>query len=206
MNIFITTSDSWLIQGVIHSIRKLDESIKVTTIDSIYPLFNEMAGSYSSSSILLVVFPDNQPITNLRSLSFLNELLLVKKSGIINLRITCILWGRPPFKKNIDCPVIPWRISPEKLGEQLNNNVTYGNVRTIGNGNVKKNRKINLSPREIMVLQYTLEGRSLNWIAQHLGVTPKTVSTHRRRAMNSLGVKHTHELVRVSTDLLCMQS
>ncbi|EDL8861584.1 hypothetical protein CSY93_15620 [Salmonella enterica] len=61
---------------------------------------------------------------------------------------------------------------------------------------------LRLSPREMVVLRYTLDGRSLDWIAQTLGVSNKTAWTHRRRAMDVLGIRRLHELMQVPASVI----
>lgn len=46
-----------------------------------------------------------------------------------------------------------------------------------------------LSPREKSIFIYTKEGKDIAWISNTLGISSKTVWTHRRRAMDKLGVK-----------------
>ena len=53
-----------------------------------------------------------------------------------------------------------------------------------------------LTPREREVLQLLAEGRTTKEIALHLGVSPKTVETHRRQIMNKLNVHSVAELTK----------
>lgn len=53
-----------------------------------------------------------------------------------------------------------------------------------------------LSAREFEILQLMVEGRALKAIAQALNISPKTVSTHKARLMDKLGVDSTAALVR----------
>lgn len=53
-----------------------------------------------------------------------------------------------------------------------------------------------LSERERQVLELLLRGVSVNDIAQHLHLSPKTVSTHKARLMEKLGVASVPDLVR----------
>ena len=52
-----------------------------------------------------------------------------------------------------------------------------------------------MTAREIEVLQAIARGKSNNQIAEHLGVSPKTVDTHRTNLMKKLGVHSTATLL-----------
>ncbi len=53
-----------------------------------------------------------------------------------------------------------------------------------------------LSERERQIVQLVAEGRTNRQIASALGITPKTVDTHRTRLMGKLGIHDTPALVR----------
>jgi RNA polymerase sigma factor (sigma-70 family) len=53
-----------------------------------------------------------------------------------------------------------------------------------------------LTPREREVLQLIAEGRTMQEIANILGISPKTVETHRYRLMDRLNIHHVTGLVR----------
>lgn len=53
-----------------------------------------------------------------------------------------------------------------------------------------------LSDRELQVLTLFARGSNLNEIAAHLSVSPKTVSTHKMRLMQKLGIANNAELIR----------
>lgn len=53
-----------------------------------------------------------------------------------------------------------------------------------------------LSDREFQVLQMLAEGHSLNDIGERLHISPKTISTHKTRLMDKLGLANNAELVR----------
>jgi DNA-binding NarL/FixJ family response regulator len=53
-----------------------------------------------------------------------------------------------------------------------------------------------LSPREREVLQLVAEGWATKEIASRLGVSAKTVETHRRQIMDKLGVRSVAELTK----------
>ncbi|WP_368751024.1 helix-turn-helix transcriptional regulator, partial [Salmonella enterica] len=54
-----------------------------------------------------------------------------------------------------------------------------------------------LSPREMVILRHTLEGSSLEQMAAVMGVKQKTVWTHRRHAMDELGIRRLSDLMRL---------
>jgi DNA-binding NarL/FixJ family response regulator len=53
-----------------------------------------------------------------------------------------------------------------------------------------------LSPRQVQVLELIAHGRTGKAIAEHLGISPKTVETHRAQLMERLGIHDTAGLVR----------
>lgn len=53
-----------------------------------------------------------------------------------------------------------------------------------------------LSERELQVLKRLVSGQSLNDIAQSLFLSPKTVSTHKRRLMQKLSIESNADLVK----------
>lgn len=53
-----------------------------------------------------------------------------------------------------------------------------------------------LSDRELQVLTLFARGSGLNEIAQQLNVSPKTISTHKTRLMQKLGITKNAELIR----------
>jgi two-component system response regulator FixJ len=55
-----------------------------------------------------------------------------------------------------------------------------------------------LSRREIQVLVEIAEGRGSKQIAHELGISPRTVETHRMNMMRKLGVRKVSELVRLA--------
>jgi DNA-binding CsgD family transcriptional regulator len=58
-----------------------------------------------------------------------------------------------------------------------------------------------LTPREKEVLQHVADGRSSVEIAELLGVSPKTVETHRARLMVKLAAPNSAALVRAAIRL-----
>ena len=57
-----------------------------------------------------------------------------------------------------------------------------------------------LTPREREVLKLVAEGLSSRQIASELGVSPKTVETHRARMMSKLGIHKSSKLVRFAIE------
>lgn len=55
-----------------------------------------------------------------------------------------------------------------------------------------------LSNREMMVLNYLLQGKSNNDVSNILGLSPKTISTYKRRILDKHGVSSVIELIEVS--------
>ncbi|EGK6862599.1 helix-turn-helix transcriptional regulator, partial [Salmonella enterica subsp. enterica serovar Glostrup] len=92
---------------------------------------------------------------------------------------------------------IPWRITPRDLGQRILWGMCAWSSPARNRLLREVFRSVRLSPRESEVLCYTLEGHSLVWIAEKLGVTSKTVWTHRRRAMDLLGIRRLHELMQL---------
>lgn len=54
---------------------------------------------------------------------------------------------------------------------------------------------MNLSPRQIEVLDMLCEGKRQKEIAQHFGISESTVETHLLRARETAGVGTTNELI-----------
>ena len=68
-----------------------------------------------------------------------------------------------------------------------------------GDGALRKPRAIaRLSRREVQVLVEIAEGRGSKQIAHELGISPRTVETHRMNMMRKLGVRKVSELVRLA--------
>jgi DNA-binding NarL/FixJ family response regulator len=57
-------------------------------------------------------------------------------------------------------------------------------------------RSLKLTPRQRDVLRLIAEGRRMKEIAEELGVSPRTVETHKYEMMQALGAHSTAELVR----------
>ena len=52
-----------------------------------------------------------------------------------------------------------------------------------------------ITPREIEVLQCIARGQSNNQMAQHLGISPKTIDSHRTSLMKKMSVHSTAALL-----------
>lgn len=64
----------------------------------------------------------------------------------------------------------------------------------------RENSTRDLSVREQEVLVELASGRSVGAIATHLHLSPKTVSTHKSRIFQKLGIRNTFDLVRYTLD------
>ena len=64
--------------------------------------------------------------------------------------------------------------------------------------NRPKNDMDELSPRQLEILSLYAQGENLNDIANRLSLSPKTVSTHKMRLMQKLGLENNIDLARYS--------
>ena len=69
-------------------------------------------------------------------------------------------------------------------------------VEEVGKGTTKRDLLDTLSPRQREVLRLIAEGRTTKQIAQELGISVKTVETHRAQLMERLGIRDVAGLVR----------
>lgn len=69
-------------------------------------------------------------------------------------------------------------------------------VEEVGKGTTKRELLDTLSPRQREVLRLIAEGRTTKQIAQELGISVKTVETHRAQLMERLGIRDVAGLVR----------
>jgi len=69
-------------------------------------------------------------------------------------------------------------------------------VEEVGKGTTKRGLLDTLSPRQREVLRLIAEGRTTKQIAQELGISVKTVETHRAQLMERLGIRDVAGLVR----------
>jgi DNA-binding NarL/FixJ family response regulator len=53
-----------------------------------------------------------------------------------------------------------------------------------------------LSPREAQILQALAEGESIKHIGRRLGISPKTVSTYRRRILDKMHFQNDADIVK----------
>lgn len=201
VHVFITSQDNWLLEGVRCALQLHGVEADVTMVNSVGDLLNHVvsgANVLPAGSLLLPVFPENQMLTCFRSLTFLSEWRALQH-GLFCMRAPCLLWGRTPvsWRGGGDEPYIPWRITPRDLGQRILWGMCAWSSPARNRLLREVFRSVRLSPRESEVLCYTLEGHSLVWIAEKLGVTSKTVWTHRRRAMDLLGIRRLHELMQL---------
>ncbi|EJF5505680.1 response regulator transcription factor [Salmonella enterica] len=212
MHIFTTSQDVWAQEGLRHALAMQGVTARVTGVDVAGDLFGYVgsgSGVLPVGSVLLPVFPDDQVATCLKSLNFLKEWQSLQ-CGLLRLQAPCLLWGRTSVLRfNTGCTnltLIPWRIRPQDLGGQIVQGVKAWNRPGRRQSRVRMNGlrdvRVNLTSREVQVLRHTLEGRSLAWIAQELGVADKTVWTYRRRAMDVLGVRRLRDLMMVQAAML----
>ncbi|EBW9495443.1 hypothetical protein QG25_003390 [Salmonella enterica subsp. salamae] len=206
MQIFTTTQNVWIIEGLRHALLQTGTltGIRISVTQSVGELLADVDGRMPEGTVLLLPFPDNHPATSLRSLIFLSEWQLLQ-SGLFHFRVPCILWGRSPLVHSLPAAtriqVVPWYTPPSELGVQI----MAGIQRWQRHSSMRRTTTrvgLRLSPREMVVLRYTLDGRSLDWIAQTLGVSNKTAWTHRRRAMDVLGIRRLHELMQVPASVI----
>jgi DNA-binding NarL/FixJ family response regulator len=77
-----------------------------------------------------------------------------------------------------------------------------GNIEALPPPNVVSNPVELLTPRERQVVQLLAEGRSMKQAAADLGITARTVAFHKYRAMRSLAIDTSAELVRFAVRYL----
>lgn len=101
--------------------------------------------------------------------------------------------------------VLGWGLSEEELRSGIRRAARREPVGWIegGCGGPTRTRgmdRIELSAREREVLRLLCAGRSLKEIGAELGLSPKTVSTYRSRALQKLGLRSTADLVRYALE------
>ncbi|EBB7650683.1 hypothetical protein V6D72_004957 [Salmonella enterica] len=202
-HIFTTTRNSWLMQGLREALQEDGTEVRVYSVESAGELLCAAGSRLPPDSVLLPVFPDNHPVDCLRSLTFLSEWLRLRHSLLVT-RVPCILWGRTPLIRSVPpaagLTVIPWRISPDALRNQV---IAGMASRPASRRRTYAPCRMRLTRREIAILRHTLEGRSLVWMAEETGLDARTVWMHRRRAMDILGVRRLHDLMRLPPEVLC---
>ncbi len=82
------------------------------------------------------------------------------------------------------------------LGQGIAGVVVQDYVRHLGGGETEVSPLSKLSPREREVLQLAAEGNSTKEIAAALGLSVKTVETHRRQLMDKLGIYNLAGLIK----------
>ncbi|EEK9942565.1 helix-turn-helix transcriptional regulator, partial [Salmonella enterica] len=193
----------WLMQGLREALQEDGTDVRLHSVESAGELFCTDGSRLPPDSVLLPVFPDNHPVDCLRSLTFLSEWLRLRHSLLVT-RVPCILWGRTPLIRSVPpaagLTVIPWRISPDALRNQV---IAGMASRPASRRRTYAPCRMRLTRREIAILRHTLEGRSLVWMAEETGLDARTVWMHRRRAMDILGVRRLHDLMRLPPEVLC---
>ena len=66
--------------------------------------------------------------------------------------------------------------------------------------NTNSKNQVELSPREIEVLQLISQGLTNQELAEKLFLSPHTTESHRRNLLSKLGAKNTAELVRIGLE------
>ncbi|EBI9056982.1 helix-turn-helix transcriptional regulator [Salmonella enterica] len=192
MHIFTTTPDRWLMAGIRIALQEDGTEAQVYSVASAGELLCEEGNRLPPDSVLLPVFPDNQPVVCVRSLVFFEEWM---RSGYPE--VPCLLWGRTALISGTEgrgaVPVMPWRLSPACLRDWIDQAVRCRDARVKDGG--PAGYRLRLSARETAVLRYTLAGCPVEQITAALGVKPKTVWGYRRRAMNLLGIKRLADLM-----------
>ncbi|EBV2473382.1 hypothetical protein DOA11_25175 [Salmonella enterica subsp. enterica serovar Potsdam] len=88
-------------------------------------------------------------------------------------------------------PVIPWRVTPHQLRQLLRR---YADKKPHPTPRVSSR----LTHQEAMALHYALEGDTLAQAAAKMGIDKKTVWTHRRHALEFMGVRRTGDLAGIN--------
>lgn len=181
-HIFVTTENSWLLEGIRGVLQKIEPDVQVYGVTSPEGLLR-VNGFWLLDSVLILAFPDNRPVDCLRSLMFLNEWERKWYPWLPILR-----WGGAEFfcatKERV--PIIPWRLSQECLPDRIMLGMDIWRWR-IRDG-VPVHYQMKLTRREMVILRYTLEGYSPKKIAVILNINPKTVLSHKYNAMTALGI------------------
>ncbi|EDD2330230.1 hypothetical protein GA298_22085, partial [Salmonella enterica] len=193
----------WLMQGLREALQEDGTDVRLHSVESAGELFCAAGSRLPPDSVLLPVFPDNHLVDCLRSLTFLSEWLRLRHS-LLATNTPCILWGHTPLIRSVPqaagLTVIPWRISPDALRNQV---IAGMASRPASRRRTYAPCRMRLTRREIAILRHTLEGRSLVWMAEETGLDTRTVWMHRRRAMDILGVRRLHDLMRLPPEVLC---
>jgi DNA-binding NarL/FixJ family response regulator len=87
------------------------------------------------------------------------------------------------------------------LGVYIGTRVIGGAKPAVFDGNPQAQEALGISPRELMVLQEIVAGRSNKEIAAQLNVSPNTVKTHVARLFEKLGAKRRTDAIRKAREL-----
>ncbi|EAR7456947.1 TPA: hypothetical protein G8L55_004513 [Salmonella enterica] len=200
MHIFTTSSCVWLRQGVAEALAEDGGLTRVTAVSSLSS--PDAAGLLEANGtekrLILLTFPPRRPTVCLRSVIFLLEWLKVRQHIRGAGHIPCILWGSPHstvtsggLLTGTGLPVIPWRVTPHQLRQLLRR---YADKKPHPTPRVSSR----LTHQEAMALHYALEGDTLAQAAVKMGIDKKTVWTHRRHALEFMGVRRTGDLASIN--------
>ncbi|HEY6269511.1 MAG TPA: response regulator transcription factor [Candidatus Acidoferrum sp.] len=81
------------------------------------------------------------------------------------------------------------------LTPRVSDIVLKGFLKTGNQANVREHSPVRPSPREVEIIRLLAEGRANKEIAAELGITIRTVETHRPRIMHKLGLHSLAELI-----------
>jgi DNA-binding NarL/FixJ family response regulator len=82
------------------------------------------------------------------------------------------------------------------LTPRVSNIVLDGFLKNANRQEPRENSRARLTPREVQVIRHLAEGKSNKEIAAELGITIRTVETHRAKIMLKLGLHSLAELIR----------
>lgn len=141
-------------------------------------------------------------------ISALDSIKVIKKLGAAS-KVIAILEGASDyylsliFKSNIDALVSSEELSSLTLNEIITavkenkiyisekfKNIILGNIRQSNQSN------INLTQRELQIINLLGSGKSSSEIALLLHCSPKTINVHRANIKEKLKIKHNHEFIK----------
>ncbi|EAZ0195576.1 TPA: hypothetical protein G8S33_003849 [Salmonella enterica] len=196
MHIFTTSSCVWLRQGVAEALADDGVQARVTTITSLASpeASGLLSPGGSEQRVILLTFPPRRPTVCLRSMVFLLEWLKASRHLRCTGHIPCILWGSSQpdvtsggLLSGTGLPVIPWKVQPHQLRQLL---------RRYADSKQQPAHRVScrLTHQEAAALRYSLEGDTLEQAAVKMGINKKTVWTHRRNALEFMGVRRPTDL------------
>ncbi|EAW2451686.1 LuxR family transcriptional regulator [Salmonella enterica subsp. diarizonae] len=195
MVLITTTKNIFIIQAIKYMSWRNFPYVKVISVDENSLLERDFdAYSLQNEQVLLIpVFPDNDFAACMHSLQFLNQWSEKKY-----LNIPCLVWGEGVMWANIGMPTIPWRLTKDEFCFYIDRYICNRRY----SKRIRGVRKLSfieqpLSPREHSIFLYTREGKNIAWISNTLGISSKTVWTHRRRVMDKFGVRRLHQLMNI---------